>query len=248
MFETKDRIGSYRIGELLGEGQFADVKIATHPDFDQTFAVKIMHKDKVHSVNSLRRINNEISVLKRIRHTNVINFHDVIISPKMVYLFVDKGGTDLFEFFDNHLDGVDHKDAREVILGIARPINYLHSLGICHRDLKPENILLKVEKDENINRSQVQICDFGLCCQGIKKHAKGLSEFCGSPGFFAPEMILYGAQYNGLLVDVWSTGCIMLELCLGHQEVSVPHAPRFSIYTHTNTAIVFFNPSSAKHG
>ena len=216
VFETKDRIGAYRIGDILGEGQFADVKDCTHPDSPKTFAVKIMHKDKIHNVNALLRINNEISVLKKVRHVNIIKFHDVIISSRLVYLIVDKGGTDLFEFFDSHLDGVQFDDAREVICGIMRPINYLHSLGICHRDLKPENILLEVNGD--INRTQIRICDFGLCHQNISPHSKTLSEFCGSPGFFAPEMILFGGTYNGLLVDIWSIGCIMLELCLGHSE------------------------------
>ena len=121
---------------------------------------------------------------------------------------------------DDHLDGVDPDDAREVIIGITRPINYLHSIGICHRDLKPENILLKVDSNEPVSANRIKICDFGLCCQRIKKGSKSLSEFCGSPGFFAPEMILFGGKYNGLLVDTWSIACIMLELCLGHEEVS----------------------------
>ena len=44
-----------------------------------------------------------------------------------------------------------------------------------------------------------------------------LSDFCGSPGFFAPEMITAG-YYSGDKVDVWSTGCILLELILGHER------------------------------
>tara|TARA_B110000305_G_scaffold220173_1_gene261780 strand:+ start:218 stop:613 length:396 start_codon:yes stop_codon:yes gene_type:complete len=60
IFETKDRIGQYKIGKILGEGQFADVRVCTHTDYEKTFAIKIMYKDKVHSVNSLRRINSEV--------------------------------------------------------------------------------------------------------------------------------------------------------------------------------------------
>ena len=44
-----------------------------------------------------------------------------------------------------------------------------------------------------------------------------LSDFCGSPGFFAPEMITKGAYY-GDKADIWSTGCILLELILGHEK------------------------------
>jgi len=44
-----------------------------------------------------------------------------------------------------------------------------------------------------------------------------LTDFCGSPGFFAPEMIIHGT-YFGDKADVWSIGCILLELILGHEK------------------------------
>mmetsp|Transcript_28657 Transcript_28657/g.57332 ORF Transcript_28657/g.57332 Transcript_28657/m.57332 type:complete len:736 (+) Transcript_28657:30-2237(+) len=216
IFESASRIGDYKIGKLLGEGQFADVKLATCSKSSTQLAVKIMRKDRVHSVQALKRIQNELAVLRMVDHENIVTFHDVILSTKFVYLFVEQGGEDLFEFFDQHLEGVDQRIAQEIILGITLPIAYLHKLQICHRDLKPENILLKQIPGRPITSSVIQICDFGLCCQKVKPRTKSLSEFCGSPGFFAPEMVLGGGKYNGLLVDVWSIGCIMLELSLGH--------------------------------
>jgi serine/threonine protein kinase len=109
------------------------------------------------------------------------------------------GGQDLFEFFDSHLTGVPRSTAREIILGITLPIAYLHAKGICHRDLKPENILLKIDgsNPDSVRSSQIQVCDFGLCRQGLNQVDRTLSEFCGSPGFFAPEMICGGGKYNG---------------------------------------------------
>ncbi|GMI06397.1 hypothetical protein TrLO_g3734 [Triparma laevis f. longispina] len=216
IFESSTRIGDYTIGELLGEGQFADVKLATSSKSSRKLAVKIMRKDRVHSVQALKRIHNEIAVLRKADHENIVKFHDVILSTKYVYLFVEQGGDDLFDFFDKHLKGVDHRTAREIILGITLPIAYLHDMQICHRDLKPENVLLKIVPGKEIQSADIQICDFGLCCQKVKPHSRSLSEFCGSPGFFAPEMVLGGGKYNGLAVDVWSIGCILLELTLGH--------------------------------
>ncbi|GMH68900.1 hypothetical protein TrST_g3181 [Triparma strigata] len=215
VFESSTRIGDYTIGGLLGEGQFADVKLATSSK-NHKLAVKIMRKDRVHSVQALKRIHNEIAVLRKADHENIVKFHDVILSTKFVYLFVEQGGDDLFDFFDKHLKGVDHRTAREIILGISLPIAYLHDMLICHRDLKPENVLLKITPGKEIQSSDIQICDFGLCCQRVKPHSRSLSEFCGSPGFFAPEMVTGGGNYNGLAVDVWSIGCILLELTLGH--------------------------------
>ena len=130
---------------------------------------------------------------------------------------VEKGGEDLFEFFDKHIEGVDISTARQIVLGIVLPTAYLHGICICHRDLKPENILLKSAPDQKINSSHIQICDFGLC-HSSEKNAQNLTDFCGSPGFFAPEMIISKDGYNGQLVDVWSIGCILLELLLGHDN------------------------------
>jgi serine/threonine protein kinase len=194
------------------------VKLARKRDSDKVLAVKIMRKDKVHSVKDLKRVQNEIAVLKKVRHPNIVAFVDVIFSPTYVYLFVEKGGKDLFEFFSAHLEGVDHETAMEIILGITLPIAYLHSMNICHRDLKPENVLLKVGEEGKIECGMIQICDFGLCQKVKPGAASMLTEFCGSPGFFAPEMVLKGGKYDGLLVDVWSIGCIMLELTLGHER------------------------------
>jgi serine/threonine protein kinase len=108
-------------------------------------------------------------------------------------------------------------------------------------DLKPENIL--VTFDHKTGKCvDLKLCDFGLSTKFKPKTL--LHDFCGSPGkglnplvlslwcfiphsltpafalgpgFFAPEMIINGAYY-GDKVDVWSTGCILLELVAGHEK------------------------------
>jgi len=93
-------------------------------------------------------------------------------------------------------------------------VSYCHKMGICHRDLKPENILLTFD-ERNGKCVDLKLCDFGLSTQF--QHKTLLTDFCGSPGFFAPEMILHGA-YHGDKADLWSVGCIMLELIMGHEQ------------------------------
>ena len=63
---------------------------------------------------------------------------------------------------------------------------------------------------------ELKLCDFGLSTKFDPSRNKLLSDFCGSPGFFAPEMILNG-HYMGDRADIWSVGCILLELILGHE-------------------------------
>jgi serine/threonine protein kinase len=111
--------------------------------------------------------------------------------------------------------------------------------------LQPENILF-ADKEPFNPVSRIVLCDFGLCArvetaadeaavllqQQQQQHStidssnssasstsglRQLREFCGSPGFFAPEMLVEGA-YNGKKADAWSLGCILLELVLGHED------------------------------
>ncbi len=220
IFETNDQVGDYHIGLLLGEGQFADVRLCTNTISKKQFAMKIIAKAKVVSVIGLQRVQTEINILKQIKNPNIVQLVDVINSPKHVYIITEVGGRDLFEFFEANPNGVDDSVAQQIILGIAAPLEYLHSSGICHRDIKPENILLRGSTNLNeIMYGDVKICDFGQSV--IVRNAKcdKFSDLCGSPGFFAPEMILDGNNaYNGFAADVWSLGCVMLELTRGHKD------------------------------
>jgi serine/threonine protein kinase len=85
---------------------------------------------------------------------------------------------------------------------------------VCHRDLKPENILLVFDTKAG-KLVDLKLCDFGLSTRFQSKQR--LTDFCGSPGFFAPEMLTEGS-YLGDKADVWSVGCILLELVLGHER------------------------------
>lgn len=57
----------------------------------------------------------------------------------------------------------------------------------------------------------VKLVDFGLCTKAVTSEHDALRDFCGSPGFFAPEMLL-ADSYDGFKADVWSVGCILLEV------------------------------------
>ena len=79
--------------------------------------------------------------------------------------------------------------------------------NIVHRDLKPENVFLTV----NSNNIIVKIGDFGLS-QFVENNEE-IGDFCGSPGFFAPECLLRN-RYCPYKADVFSLSCIGAELLL----------------------------------
>lgn len=219
IYETPDRIGSYIIGPLLGEGQFSDVKMCTHSESGKCYAIKMIQKQKISTLYGLKRVRNEIWLLRQLHHPNIVTFVDYIHSPTCLYLMTEIGGKDLFEFFEANPFGADEATAKQIVLGIVLPLNYLHNSGICHLDLKPENILLSVQEGQVISHHNIRICDFGQSVIAPSNECLKLTGLCGSPGFFAPEMVTgKDPTYDGFAADVWSVGCVMLELIMGHDD------------------------------
>ena len=85
--------GEYRLGEMIGQGQFAQVRKCTHSGLrnprngkDVSFAVKIMDKFKINDIISLRRLTNEISALKELNHPNLFHLIDIVHTNDYLYL------------------------------------------------------------------------------------------------------------------------------------------------------------------
>eukprot|EP00605_Chrysophyceae_sp_TOSAG23-4_P000586 GSChrysophyteH1.ASY1.ANO1.663.1 assembled CDS len=221
--EDENTVGIYNLSEVLGEGQFALVRSCTishsrgdpaKHDLQSEFAMKTLTKDRLLSFHSLKRVSNEIKILRSMDNPYIVKTYDVIQTKKKLYIVTEKGGLDLFEFFDEHPEGVPESWAREIVKCTLAGVVYCHHRKVSHRDLKPENILVKFDADSGLC-SSLKLCDFGLAA--IFDHNKPFTDFCGSPGFFAPEMITRGS-YFGDKVDIWSCGCILLELVLGHER------------------------------
>ena len=212
--ETETRIGIYSIGSVLGEGQFGQVFTCKRDGKDTELAVKILVKDSIVSFTALKRLANEIDILRHLDSENIISVEDVILTQTKLYMITQKGGPDLFEFFDENPNGVSETWAKEIASNIIKAVSYCHERGVCHRDLKPENVLMVFNRD-TVRCEDLKLCDFGLSSKFLPRMS--LQEFCGSPGFFAPEMLISSAYY-GDRADIWSVGCILLELMLGHEK------------------------------
>ncbi|MEQ2246749.1 hypothetical protein ILYODFUR_002421 [Ilyodon furcidens] len=189
--------------EELGSGAFSDVFMVRERKTGKTFAMKCVKKKKKRDIN----LENEIAVLRKIKHENVIEMEDFYESRTHYYLIMHlvSGG----ELFDRILDrGVySEKDASRVIQQVLEAVSYLHQSGIVHRDLKPENILY-YSQDED---SKIMISDFGLS----KMSENGImSTACGTPGYVAPE-VLAQKPYSKA-VDCWSIGVITYILLCGY--------------------------------
>ncbi|XP_029350770.1 calcium/calmodulin-dependent protein kinase type 1D [Echeneis naucrates] len=196
----------FDLKEILGTGAFSEVVLAQEKLTGRVFAVKCIPKKALKGKES--SIENEIAVLRRIKHENIVALEDIYESPDHLYLIMQlvSGG----ELFDRIVEKgfYTEKDASTLIRQVLDAVNYLHRMGIVHRDLKPENLLYFNPQDE----SKIMISDFGL--SKMEGNGDVMSTACGTPGYVAPE-VLAQKPYSKA-VDCWSIGVIAYILLCGY--------------------------------
>lgn len=215
-----------RLG-LLGRGAFAKVyKVRVSPSSDRVYALKQIqlwnkYADPFYFYT-------EAQILKDVDHENVIKTHSIYQDHSAMYFLQD--------LMDTTLDSVIHSTAvigdkaaplplpllLDVCLGIARGMDYLHTLPhpILHRDLKPENLLLRLEGQGQTTKLRgLKITDFGVSRYLNNPHSaeveRGMTQAMGTTGYISPEMAVgmrLAQDELWLKSDVWSFGVIISEL------------------------------------
>ncbi|GAA0165250.1 hypothetical protein LIER_39943 [Lithospermum erythrorhizon] len=199
--------GKYELGRFLGHGTFAKVYHSRNIQNGKSVAMKVVGKEKVIQVGMMEQIKREISVMKMVKHPNIVNLHEVLASKTKIYFAMDliRGG----ELFAKVAKGRLKEDAaRNYFQQLISAIDFCHSRGVYHRDLKPENLLL--DEDGNL-----KVTDFGLSAFSDHIRQDGLLHTtCGTPAYVAPEVI--GKKgYDGAKADIWSCGVILYVLLAG---------------------------------
>lgn len=199
--------GKYEMGRLLGQGTFAKVYHGKNIVTNESVAIKVISKDQVRKAGMMEQITREISVMRLVRHPNVVELKEVMATRGRIYFVMEyvKGG----ELFAKVARGRLKEDvARKYFQQLISAIDYCHSRGVSHRDLKPENLLL----DENEN---LKVSDFGLSALPEHLRQDGLLHTqCGTPAYVAPE-VLRRKGYDGAKADIWSCGVILFVLISG---------------------------------
>ena len=208
--DKQKQIGDYLLNEEIGSGGFGKVVLGTHIPTNEKVAIKIMDKQQILSDElNKERVLNEISILKIVRHNNIIKLYEVMETPQKIYLVMEYcDGGELFDYIvsKQHLS---EKQACVFFQEIIDALTYLHSQNIVHRDVKPENILL-----ESFGKTMTcKLIDFGI--SRTYTLDKLISTPCGTASYAPPEMHR-GEEYYGLLSDVWSAGVLLYAMVFGY--------------------------------
>ncbi|RNF00358.1 putative protein kinase [Trypanosoma rangeli] len=200
------RVGEYEILETVGAGAFSKVKRVIHIPTGACFVAKIIPKHNQRVENDIRV---EISILRRLRHRNIVQLVEILESPNNYYIILEPVlGGDVC----NLIASQDGSLAEEVVAGLffqlLAGVRACHQNGVAHRDLKPDNLLLT---EDNV----LKISDFGLSRLHKQSnfHAE-IDEYAhtltGTLAYVAPEV--FGLTYDAFKADIWSMGCILYAL------------------------------------
>ncbi|XP_059632809.1 uncharacterized protein LOC132275359 [Cornus florida] len=190
------------IGEQIGQGSCGTVYHALW--YGSDVAVKVFSKQE-YSDDVIFSFRQEVSLMKRLRHPNVLLFMGAVTSPQRLCIvteFLPRGS--LLRLLQKNASRIDWRRRVHMALDIARGMNYLHHCNppIIHRDLKSSNLLV----DKNWT---VKVGDFGL---SRLKHETFLTTKTGkgTPQWMAPEVLRN--EPSDEKSDVYSYGVVLWEI------------------------------------
>ena len=191
--------------KLLGEGAFSQVWKVRNKITGKEYAMKIIEKNQKYKE---KLIFNEIEILKRLDHPNIIKILEFYSLPEEFYIITEycpEG--DLFNEIKKGIIFSENQTAF-IIYQILNAIRYCHKMRVIHEDIKPENIMI-TKRDEN-NYLFIKLIDFGTA--KIFKEGNLQKGVVGSAYYMAPEVLK--GNYNEEC-DIWSIGVIMHIMLTG---------------------------------
>ncbi|KAK1316571.1 putative receptor-like protein kinase [Acorus calamus] len=203
--------GKFNDSNILGEGGFGCVYKAR---FDEGTLAAVKRLE-CNGIDCEREFQNEVDLLSRIRHPNIVTLSGYCIHGQMrfiVYELMQNGSLEMQLHGPTHGSSLSWHLRMKIALDTARGLEFLHehcNPPVIHRDLKSSNILL----DSSFS---AKIADFGLAVTDGNQ-GRGDVKLSGTLGYVAPEYLLDGELTEKS--DVYAFGVVLLELLLGRKPV-----------------------------
>lgn len=201
-------IEGYELIRKLGEGGMGATYLARQVFMDRMVAIKVLRRSLAADPNFLERFYREARLAGRLDHINIVRAIDVGQSGAFHYIVMDYvEGRNAGEMLVERR-ALDEAEALEIVLQVARALDYAHCRGILHRDVKPDNILVD-------GTGTVRLCDFGLARQTdseLRLTREGMA--VGTASYVSPEQAR-GERNADVRSDIYSLGVTLFHLITG---------------------------------
>jgi mitogen-activated protein kinase kinase kinase len=220
---TAIRNNTYRIlrGQLIGKGTYGRVYLGINATTGDVLAIKHVEvnpkaagQDKEKMRDMVASLDREIDTMQHLEHPNIVQYLGFERQEFSISIFLEyiSGGSigSCLRKHGKFEESVVSSLTRQTLSGLA----YLHAQGILHRDLKADNILLDTD-------GTCKISDFGISKRSDNVYGNDITNnMQGSVFWMAPEVIRSQGQGYSAKVDIWSLGCVVLEMFAGRRPWS----------------------------
>uniref|UniRef100_A0A0R3RH83 non-specific serine/threonine protein kinase n=1 Tax=Elaeophora elaphi TaxID=1147741 RepID=A0A0R3RH83_9BILA len=213
--EKKPKIlHGYLFGERIGEGSYGKVKEVLEQDTLVRRAVKIIKEARLRKIpNGHANVEQELRILKRVRHRNVIALHDFfrVDDKQKLYMILEYCIGSMQQILDGSREKkLPEYQAQYFFRQLCDGLSYLHAHGVIHKDIKPGNLLVTLD-------GTLKISDFGVAEMLDPFQAE---DWCtvvqGTPKFQPPEIVSGTSEnYRGRKVDIWACGVTLYNMVSG---------------------------------
>lgn len=215
------RSETYTKLDKLGEGTYATVFRGKSRLTDTIVALKEIRLE--HEEGAPCTAIREISLLKDLKHANIVTLHDIVHTPKSMMLVFEFLEKDLKSYMDECNGILSLSNVKLFLFQLLRGLNYCHKRKILHRDLKPQNLLIN-------QKGELKLADFGLA-RAKSVPTKTYSNEVVTLWYRPPDVLLGSTEYDAS-IDMWGVGCIFYEMVSGR--------PMFPGSTAENELILIF--------
>lgn len=198
----------YRSNALIGQGSFGKVYLGHSLDNHRPVAIKCFAKEKLRKKSLFKSLKNEVETLKRIKHEHVVQFHEIVIGEKEIYMIMEYCNQKDLKSYIRGVKIVPEETAVNFLRQVLSAFKELCRKHIIHRDLKPANLLL--------HDGKLKIADFGFARfieDDVTNYDKVLVSIVGTPLYMSPQLL--AKERYTTKSDIWSIGIIFYEMCFG---------------------------------
>ncbi len=205
--------GKYEVLAKIREGGMGAIYKVRHRLLNELRVIKVMRPEVAQSSEQRKRFLREAQTATRLRHTNIVAFHDFFVDDEdTAYMVME------------YIEGINLRDmVRDcgpfpvsLAVDLARQclsaFDYLHRKGVVHRDVSPDNVMMTREEDGSVH---AKLIDLGIAkIAQAKEELTGADEFIGKLRYSSPEQLTSAGQIDARS-DLFSFGIVLYEILTG---------------------------------